>query len=101
MQQKLQGSLSAPFKASPPVFGLHVAVQEGNTWSRSEEGRLACWTSPPHREATVNTDTVITATTLAAQEGNEMISTYHSYSGGYYSKVVRNNVSAQNASCAF
>lgn len=64
-------------------------------------GQAGLLDKPPHREATVNTDTVITATTLAAQEGDEMISTYHSYSGGYYSKVVRNNVSAQNASCAF
>lgn len=51
--------------------------------------RRAGWpVAPPHREATVNTNTVITATTLAAQEGDEMISTYHSCSGVIIAKLL-------------
>lgn len=87
MQQKLQGSLSASFKASPPVFGLHAAVQEWKHMVSVRGGQAGLLDKPPHREAMVNTDTV-TATTPAAQEGDEMILTYNWYSGVIIAKLL-------------
>lgn len=50
MQQKLQGSLSAPFKASPPVFGLNVAVQKLKHMVSIRGGQVGLLDKPPPTE---------------------------------------------------